>query len=72
MVKGSSKSMEEVTRVSHFVGSSGRESEREIERGEGGQYVRREGHTGDQRGDLQLRLRPLTQSATKAGHSHSP
>lgn len=46
-VKSPSKSMEEVTRVSHFVGSSGKESERE--RGVGvGQSVRREGHIANQ------------------------
>ena len=33
MVKGSSESMEEVTRVNHFVGSSGKESAREREGG---------------------------------------
>jgi len=50
VVKGSSKSMEEVTRVSHFVGSSGEESKRKRE-GE------REGVGGD-RVILQTRSRP--------------
>lgn len=64
VVKGSSKSMEEVTRVRHFVGSSGKE--RKKENGGRGHFCQ---PAADQRDDLQLRSRPLTSSTTKAGET---
>lgn len=76
VVKGSTESMEEVTRVSHFEGSPGKESEGEKGERDGGKG--RSGHqesgsccqpAADQKDDLQLKSRPLALSAIKAGET---